>query len=303
MKIKRLLALVMALALALSLAAMPALADDPATSGSFGGDLTWTYDSETGTLTISGTGAMASYFDGNIPWVAYNYDIESVVIGSGVTSIGDDAFAECESLTSVTIPASVTSIGGGVFDGCTNLTEVNYTGTEEQWAALMANNPDFELPDNVDLICNNSEPTPTPDCGGYLQTTNAVIRDSLSWNVYFHIDDYAEMTAPCIVVTCENDSSLNGEYALTYESGRDAYFITVPVRHRLIDEEITFALKDGDTEYTLKFGSAEGTEYDAVPYSFNSYLDVVNRNAAYSGIVTAIRAYRDALLAVWPVNA
>ena len=41
-----------------------------------------------------------------------------------VTSIGDDAFRECDGLTSVTIPNSVTSIGNGAFEYCDKLTSV-----------------------------------------------------------------------------------------------------------------------------------------------------------------------------------
>ena len=44
--------------------------------------------------------------------------------GYPVTSIGDDAFYDCYSLTSVTIPNSVITIGLGAFTYCTNLTSV-----------------------------------------------------------------------------------------------------------------------------------------------------------------------------------
>lgn len=51
-------------------------------------------------------------------------DVESVVIESGVTSIGDGAFYFCSGLTSVTIPASVTIIGNFAFYYCGNLATV-----------------------------------------------------------------------------------------------------------------------------------------------------------------------------------
>ena len=44
--------------------------------------------------------------------------------GLPVTSIGDYAFAYCDSLTSVTIPDSVTSIGNRAFYDCSGLTSV-----------------------------------------------------------------------------------------------------------------------------------------------------------------------------------
>ena len=45
-------------------------------------------------------------------------------IPSGVTSIGDSAFAYCDSLTSVEIPDSVTSIGNSAFYSCDSLTSI-----------------------------------------------------------------------------------------------------------------------------------------------------------------------------------
>ena len=92
-------------------------------SGSCGPNVTYTYNSETKELVISGSGSMNNYFSSSDS--PFNYsDIKSVVIEDGVTTIGDRAFSDCYSLTSVTIPDSVTSIGWYAFSGCDSLTSV-----------------------------------------------------------------------------------------------------------------------------------------------------------------------------------
>ena len=92
--------------------------------GICGAHATWVLDKE-GTLTISGTGAMynAETFN-DTPWAPHRLDIKKVTIGSSVTTIGDNAFESCPSLTSVTIGDSVTTIGSYVFYECTKLTSV-----------------------------------------------------------------------------------------------------------------------------------------------------------------------------------
>ena len=55
------------------------------------------------------------------------YSLTSVTIPSGVTSIDYGAFGVCYSLTSVTIPSGVTSIGGNAFRYCYSLTKYNFT--------------------------------------------------------------------------------------------------------------------------------------------------------------------------------
>jgi len=48
----------------------------------------------------------------------------SIIIPNSVTSIGNEAFAGCESLSSIIIPSSVTNIGDDVFTHCIDLTSI-----------------------------------------------------------------------------------------------------------------------------------------------------------------------------------
>ena len=100
-------------------------ADAAAYSGKCGDNLTWSLDTDTGVLTISGTGYMYNWSsDTNVPWYSNRSSIKTVVIGDSVTSIEDLAFFDCTSLTSVTIPDSVTRIGYEAFGGCIRLTSI-----------------------------------------------------------------------------------------------------------------------------------------------------------------------------------
>ena len=93
-----------------------------------GDNLTWSFDGETGTLTISGTGRMRDYgeydYRTNAPWCLILNSIKHIEIQPGVTSIGNSAFYGCDILTSVIISENVKSIGSNAFRRCTNLTDV-----------------------------------------------------------------------------------------------------------------------------------------------------------------------------------
>lgn len=102
-------------------AIMIALAAKAQTSGQCGDNLTWNFDSSTGTLTISGTGDM---WDGVCPWWDYYHQVTDLVIGNSVTSTGAGAFANHSNLTNVTLGNSLISIGECSFMGCTKMLSV-----------------------------------------------------------------------------------------------------------------------------------------------------------------------------------
>lgn len=88
-------------------------------------NIKWSFDSKTGTLTISGTGEMDDYvWSSDVPWYRYMRNISSVTINKGITSIGKCAFWGCSSLTSITISSSVTTISSWAFNSCSSLTNI-----------------------------------------------------------------------------------------------------------------------------------------------------------------------------------
>ena len=115
-KRKRIISLFLSLILLLSsvtISGLSVFAED-LTSGSCGDNVTYSFNSSTGTLTISGEGPMTDYGFSSSPFYN-NSSIINVTIQSGVTSIGKSTFCYCKGLTSVTIPGSVTSIGSSAF--------------------------------------------------------------------------------------------------------------------------------------------------------------------------------------------
>ena len=109
-------------------AAEPA-ADDGETviTGSAGTNITYTLDRTSGVLELSGTGPMTNcgYSTSDQLFYAYRDEITTVIIGAGITSVGDYAFNKLNNLKDVLIPVTVTEIGYGAFYQCTSLTSVH----------------------------------------------------------------------------------------------------------------------------------------------------------------------------------
>ena len=63
-------------------------------------------------------------------------DLVTVTLSANLTSISDELFYNCGSLTSITIPDSVTSIGSYAFGSCNSLESITFQGTKAQWKAI-----------------------------------------------------------------------------------------------------------------------------------------------------------------------
>ena len=127
-------------------------------SGICGDNLTWRLVSD-GTLTISGTGNMYDYSDGDdnrAPWYDYRDIIQVININNGATSIGNSAFNNCRALTDIKIADSIVSIGGDAFKYCTSLTEVTIPDGVERIGSFAFvfcfDLRNVEIPDSIKLI-------------------------------------------------------------------------------------------------------------------------------------------------------
>ena len=98
------------------------------------------------------------------------------VIITGGTSIGDDAFSYCTSLTSIGIPSSIVKIGQDAFYNCSNLTNVYYKGTIEDWCKIsfsrwnFTSNPMFYA-SHIYMLDENNE---------YKEVTEIVIPETIT---------------------------------------------------------------------------------------------------------------------------
>ena len=101
--------------------------------GICGDDLTW--ELKDGVLTISGTGDMYT-FNMAAPWYHAASSIKSIVLGSKVTSITSEAFANCKSLESITLPEGIISVAAGAFLGCDNLSRINISDNNPYYTSV-----------------------------------------------------------------------------------------------------------------------------------------------------------------------
>ena len=175
-------------------------AEDIVAGGKCGENLTWMFDSESGLLTISGTGSMDSYsyLGSDQPWYSLRDKITDVMVENGVTAIGSYAFYGCKNLRSAQISDGVISLEASVFSGCEKITEIVLPDTLADIGRDVFSNCDsltsIILPDSVTTIglrafymCDNLESVTLPRNLSYIGTTAFMTCPKLK-EIYFRGD-------------------------------------------------------------------------------------------------------------------
>ena len=135
---------------------LTAYAADTTITGKCGESATYSYNKNTKTLTISGTGVIDST-DSNFP---SSDSIVFLVIKDGITGIGAWVFDECKNLVSIYMSDSVTEIGEWAFYQCTALEKVAFseslTTIGEMAFGECSKISSIRLPNSVKVIENQA---------------------------------------------------------------------------------------------------------------------------------------------------
>ena len=147
---KRILSLFLSFVLLISITSalnLTAYADE--TSGVWGDNATWQYDISTKTLSINGTGIVGDWREDYGPWSDFNKDIETVIIGEGITNFNTCYFSDCNSLKNLYIPVSINSISERYYNNMSLISVDNlyYSGTIDEWVKVKF--PVFEEDDAI----------------------------------------------------------------------------------------------------------------------------------------------------------
>ena len=145
-------------------------------------------------------------------------------IPDGVTTIGDEAFYDCSSLTSVNIPDSVTSIGVGAFCYCSSLTSVTIPDSV------------ITIGDSAFCYCDSLTSVTIPDS---VTTINNWAFDGCSSLVSATIGDGVTTIGEGVFAHCDNIAEFKGKYA------------TENSRCLVKDDAIIAYANASGTEYTI----------------------------------------------------
>ena len=194
--------------------------------GRCGDNAIYSYDEATRTLTISGTGAM---------WNGTNYsrlgNVDKIVIGNGITVIGEDAFAQFNGVGSAEISDTVTTIKGNAFKDLKSITIPKTVRTVEtdafngvgkvvvegdmnnfQYGALGDEVQEVQLKGSAETLGLALAKVQNRDClsvtitkdNNRCRIANGCLVSSDGKTVYYHISDSNKVTIPDTAVTIKS---------------------------------------------------------------------------------------------------
>ena len=193
--------------------------------GRCGDNAIYSYDKATRTLTISGTGAM---------WNGTNYsrlgNVDKIVIGKGITVIGEDAFSPFivgsaeisdtvttiksnafKDLKSITIPKTVRTVETDAFNGVGKVV-VEGDMNNFQYGALRDEVQEVQLKGSAETLGLALAKLQNRDClsvtitkdNNRCRIANGCLVSSDGKTVYYHISDSNKVTIPDTAVTIKS---------------------------------------------------------------------------------------------------
>ena len=87
-------------------------------SGNCGNNVNYMYIEATQTLIVSGNGDISNYSQGESPWYSFRTQIRHIIVESGVKTIGNFAFCDCQNVESVSLSEGLEYIKACAFSQC-----------------------------------------------------------------------------------------------------------------------------------------------------------------------------------------
>ncbi len=169
--------------------------------------------------------------------------LTSIHIPDSVTSIGDYAFHDCSSLTSIHIPDSVTSIGGGAFGGCSSLTSIHIPDSVTSIGTAFggcSSLTSIHIPEGVTSIGNHAFSSCRSLTSIYIPDSVTSIGDGAFWNcssftIYGSKNSYAETFAKDHNIPFKIVSEGDGETPGSVGRKSVCYVNSVDSNHIILD--------------------------------------------------------------------
>lgn len=200
-------------------------------------ELTWNFDSKSGTLFIHGEGMMRSYAAEPPEWDVHKDQIHKIVLDDTITSVGEYAFYDYPQLEEVNLPDSVEIIDTSAFDYARELKTITipaslkYVGSRAFYNTLLWNPKDLVFPEGCEYIGDFAFHSALKSGGMVsLPSTLKYLGDCSFTNSY--LSDF--------VVSAENENYCSEDHVI-YTKDKKEMLMMAPVTER----EDVFCIPDG----------------------------------------------------------